>query len=85
MQAFRVTCDGMPRTQPRPPRTRMRAYRERLRRQGLRLVQVWVPDVRSPRFAAEARRQSLLVSREPSEREFLEVLGRNADFTGWKA
>jgi len=63
----------------------MRAYRDRLRRQGLRPVQVWLPDVRSRRFAAEARRQSLLVSRDPSEREILEVLERNADFTGWKA
>lgn len=63
----------------------MRAYRERLRRQGLRLVQVWLPDVRSRRFRAEARRQSLLVSRDPSEREILEVLERNADFSGWKA
>lgn len=63
----------------------MRAYRERLRRKGLRLVQVWLPDVRGRRFAAEARRQSLLVARDPSERELLEVLERNSDFTGWKA
>jgi hypothetical protein len=62
----------------------MRAYRERLRRAGLRLVQVWLPDARNRRFAAEARRQSLLVSRDPSEREILEVLERNADFRGWK-
>jgi hypothetical protein len=63
----------------------MRAYRERLRRRGLRLVQVWLPDVRSRRFAAEARRQSLRVSRDLAEREILEVLERNADFSGWKA
>jgi hypothetical protein len=63
----------------------MRAYRERMRRGGLRLVQVWLPDVRNRRFAAEARRQSLLVSHDPAEREILEVLERNADFSGWKA
>lgn len=63
----------------------MRAYRERLRRQGLRPVQVWLPDVRSRRFAAEARRQSLRVARDPSEREIIAVLERNADFSGWKA
>ncbi len=33
---------------------------QRLRSQGLRPIQIWVPDVRSPRFASEARRQSLL-------------------------
>jgi len=30
-----------------------------LRQQGLRPIQIWVPDVRSPTFAAEAHRQSL--------------------------
>ncbi|HWZ67422.1 MAG TPA: antitoxin MazE family protein [Stellaceae bacterium] len=35
-----------------PSRDKVRAYRERLRRQGLRPVQIWVPDVRSPGFAA---------------------------------
>ena len=63
----------------------MRAYRERLRRQGLRPVQVWLPDVRSRRFAAEARRQSLLVSRHRSESEIIEHIERAADLGGWKA
>jgi len=40
---------------------RMRGYRTRLRAAGLRLVQLWVPDTRSKRFAAECRRQSRLV------------------------
>ena len=30
--------------------------------QGLRPIQIWVPDVRCPQFAAEARRQSLAVA-----------------------
>jgi len=38
------------------------AYRARMRAQGLRPVQIWVPDVRSPEFAAEAHRQSVLVA-----------------------
>jgi hypothetical protein len=50
-------------------RDKVRAYRERLRRQGLRPIQIWVPDVRSPKFAAEARRQSLLVATSPGEPE----------------
>ena len=49
----------------RSSRDRVRAYRERLRKQGLRPIQLWVPDTRSPDFAAEAHRQSLLASRSP--------------------
>jgi hypothetical protein len=41
---------------------RVGSYRQRLRRQGLRPVQIWVPDVRSPEFAAEAHRQSAAVA-----------------------
>jgi DNA-binding LacI/PurR family transcriptional regulator len=41
---------------------RVRSYRDRLRAQGLRPVQIWVPDTRSRRFAAEAHRQSAAVA-----------------------
>jgi len=44
------------------PRDKVRAYRDRLRRQGLRPLQIWVPDVRAPGFKAEAHRQSLAVA-----------------------
>ena len=53
----------------KPSRDKVRAHRVRLRRQGLRPIQIWVPDVRSPAFAAEAHRQSLAVARAPSARE----------------
>jgi Protein of unknown function (DUF3018) len=43
-------------------RSRVRAHRARLRAQGLRPIQIWVPDVRSPDFAAEAHRQARLVA-----------------------
>jgi hypothetical protein len=43
-------------------RRRVRDYRARLRAIGLRPIQIWVPDVRSPAFAAEAHRQSLAVA-----------------------
>jgi hypothetical protein len=48
-------------------RDKVRAYRERLRSQGLRPVQIWVPDVRSRAFAREARRQSLAVANSAEE------------------
>lgn len=41
---------------------RVREHRRRLRAQGLRPVQIWVPDVRSPQFDREAHRQSVAVA-----------------------
>jgi hypothetical protein len=47
---------------PKPSRVKVRKHRERLRSQGLRPIQIWVPDVRAKRFRAEAHRQSLAVA-----------------------
>jgi Protein of unknown function (DUF3018) len=49
----------------KPARDKVRAYRERLRQQGLRPIQIWVPDVRSPAFKVEAHHQSLAVAQSP--------------------
>lgn len=46
----------------RATRDRVRRHRQRLRRQGLRPVQIWVPDVRAPEFAVEAHRQSAAIA-----------------------
>ena len=46
-------------------RDKVSAHRARLRAQGLRPVQHWVPDVRSPQFKKEARRQSRLAAQSP--------------------
>lgn len=45
-----------------PTAVRVRAHRQRLRDQGLRPIQIWVPDVRSPQFAAQAHEQSLAIA-----------------------
>jgi len=50
-------------------RERVRAYRERLRQQGLRPVQIWLPDVRSRGFALKAHRQSLAVAGSRNARD----------------
>jgi len=58
-------------------RERVSAYRARMRAQGLRPVQIWVPDVRSPEFAAEAHRQSALVAaadRSGDDMDFVEAV-----------
>ena len=57
----------------RPPsnssRDKVRAHRKRLRQQGLRPIQIWVPDMSSPAFVKEARRQSRAVARSPHAAE----------------
>jgi Antitoxin MazE-like len=47
----------------------VRRYRERLRQQGLRPVQIWVPDVKAPQFLREAHRQSALVAASDQDRD----------------
>ena len=58
-------------------RDKVRAHRERLRTQGLRPVQIWVPDVRSKAFARAAHRQSLAVARSrhaQDDQEFVDAI-----------
>ncbi len=43
-------------------RDKVRRHRAALRALGMRPVQVWVPDTRSPAFAQEARLQSAAVA-----------------------
>jgi hypothetical protein len=53
----------------RKTRTKVRTHRSRLRAQGLRPVQIWVPDLGSARWAAEAHRQSVNVANSPTADE----------------
>jgi len=50
-------------------RAKVSAHRARMRAKGRRLLQIWVPDTRSPEFAKEARRQSRALARSPQEKE----------------
>jgi DNA-binding LacI/PurR family transcriptional regulator len=63
-------------------RDRVQGYRERLRLQGLRPIQIWVPDTRSPAFAAEAHRQSAAVAASPHELDdqaFIDAISDHSD------
>jgi Protein of unknown function (DUF3018) len=58
-------------------RERVRQHRERLRRQGLRPLQIWVPDVRAPEFIAEAHRQSVVIAtgkHEADDQAFVDAI-----------
>ncbi len=56
-------------SKPKPSRVKVREHRERLRRQGLRPIQIWVPDVHAPAFRSEAHRQSLAVAASSQAQE----------------
>jgi len=60
-------------------------YREKLRAQGLRPVQSWVPDTRSKTLAEEVRRQSLRVSRndEPELMDELDTAAAQTEDWTW--
>jgi len=70
------------RTHSKPSRDKVRAHRSRLRQQGLRPLQIWVPDMRSPAFVAEARRQSLAVAASPRAGEDQDFIDAVADWSG---
>ena len=52
-----------------PVAQRVQKHRKALRAAGLRPIQIWVPDVRSKRFAAQAHRQSLAAAKSPYEKD----------------
>jgi hypothetical protein len=49
-------------SKPKSSRVKVQEHRERLRKQGLQPIQIWVPDVCSADFRSEAHRQSLAVA-----------------------
>lgn len=56
-------------------------YRRRMRERGYRPVQVWVPDVRSARFAVEAHREALALAdadRNSDDMDFVEAISELA-------
>jgi len=61
---------------------KVRAHRKRLRQQGLRPIQIWVPDMESPIFAKEARRQALAVSRSAHASEDQDFINAITDRDG---
>jgi len=63
-------------------RDKVRAHRRRLRQQGLRPIQIWVPDMRSPAFVKEARRQSAAVAGSPHARQDQEFIDALFDWGG---
>jgi hypothetical protein len=61
-------------------REKVRAHRERLRQQGLRPLQIWVPDVRAPSFRRAARRQAAAAAASThaeADQAFIDAISEN--------
>ncbi|MCG2621813.1 antitoxin MazE family protein [Arthrobacter sp. I2-34] len=58
-------------------RARVSEDRRRMRGQGYRPIQIWVPDVRAQGFSAEAHRQAAAVAaaeRDSDDQAFIEAV-----------
>lgn len=62
---------------------KVRAHRARLRAQGLRPVQFWVPDVTTAAFKAEARRQSLAIAQSEHEKDDQAFIDAISEIWDW--
>ena len=65
----------------RSSRDKVRLHRERLRAQGLRPAQIWVPDVRARSFVASARKQSKAVAaseQATADQQFIDAVSSDS-------
>lgn len=67
-------------------RTRVQKHRASLRAQGLRPIQIWVPDTRRAGFLEECARQSRLAAEadatEPGLKAFMDTILEDTE--GWE-
>jgi hypothetical protein len=49
--------------------TKFQRFRRRQANKGMKLLRIWVPDPKSPEFAAEAERQAKLLRGRPEEED----------------
>jgi hypothetical protein len=58
-------------------RDKVRAHRARRRKQGMRLIQMWVPDVRGKAFRRQAHLDSLAIAKSPhvkADQDFVDAI-----------
>lgn len=72
----------------KPTRVKVQEHRERLRAQGPRPIQIWVPDVRAPEFREQAHRQSAAVAASAhaaADQAFIDTVSVPFDVPGGEA
>ena len=50
-------------------RLKVRAYRARMKKKGMRLIQMWVPDTRTKAFKRQARLDALAIANSRYEQD----------------
>lgn len=64
---------------------KVKRHRARLRAAGLRPLQLWVPDTRTPEFAHDLRRQCMALRNDPAEADALRFAEEAATrVEGWE-
>lgn len=54
--------------------SKFQRYRQQQQHRGMKQLRIWVPDPQRPEFAAEAKRQGLLLRGLPEEVEALDFI-----------
>ncbi len=72
------------RARAKTPRQRMAARRERLRAQGLRPIQHWVPDLRDPKVRADIRREAAKLTQHPDNAAIDDWIEAVYDWSEWR-
>jgi AmiR/NasT family two-component response regulator len=68
-----------------PAAKRMVAYRERMRAQGLKPVQIWMQDTRSPEFIARLKREAeILAVSDPAGDEIMAEIEAGYEWPEYK-
>ncbi|WP_100550517.1 antitoxin MazE family protein [Caedibacter taeniospiralis] len=62
---------------------RVKQHRDELKAQGLRPVQIWVPDTRKAGFKQECLRQSKLLANDQHEHDVIGWISDASDTKGW--
>lgn len=62
---------------------RVKKHREELKAQGLRPLQIWVPDTRKAGFKKECLRQSKLLLNDEHEHDTINWIGDASDNEDW--
>ena len=75
-----------PKKKAKPPTSQQRnaSRRERLRAQGLRRVELRVPDLRDPKVLAEIRREAKLIAQHPENDAIDDWIEQVYDWESWK-
>jgi hypothetical protein len=69
---------------PKTARDRMREHRARLRAQGLRPIQLWVPDLRKPEVREAIRREVKQLHKHPENAVIDDWIEAAIDPSDWR-